>query len=64
VGHRLARRVRQDPRPGLIVARLKNVTTGAVVSVTDEKAQRMGSEWEIVADEKPAKKPAAKPAAK
>ena len=46
------------------MARLKNVTTGAVVSVTDEKAQRMGSEWEIVADEKPAKKPAAKPAAK
>jgi hypothetical protein len=44
--------------------RLKHVTTGAVVSVTDEKAQRMGSEWEIVKDEKPAKKPAAKPASK
>lgn len=25
--------------------RLRHITTGAVVSVTDEKAARMGSEW-------------------
>jgi len=48
----------------LIVARLKNVTTGAVVNVPEEKAARLGSEWEPVVDEKPAKKPAAKPVSK
>jgi len=46
------------------VARLKNVNSGAIVEVTDEKAERMGSEWEIVKDEKPAKKAASKPASK
>ena len=48
----------------MTVARLKHVTSGAVVNVPDEKAERMGSEWEIVADEKPAKKPATKPDSK
>lgn len=64
MGHRLARRVRQDPRPGVTMARLKHVTSGAVVNVPDEKAERMGSEWEIVADDKPAKKPTVKPDSK
>ena len=45
----------------MIVARLKNVTTGAVVNVPEEKAGRLGSEWTPVVDEKPTKKPAAKP---
>jgi len=47
------------------VARLRHVTSGAVVSVADEKVERLGSEWEPL-DEKPktAKKPAAKPASK
>lgn len=43
------------------MARLKNIKSGAIVSVPDEKAERLGSEWEIVTDEKPAKKPTVKP---
>ena len=38
--------------------RLKNTQTGAIVSVPDEKAARMGGEWE------PADKPAPKVPAK
>jgi hypothetical protein len=38
------------------VARLRNVKSGAIVSVPDEKAERLGAEWEIVSDEKPAVK--------
>ena len=41
--------------------RLKNINSGAVVSVPDEKAARMGSEWEP-ADAAP-KKATAKKAA-
>lgn len=44
----------------MTVARLRNIKSGAVVEVADEKVERMGSEWESVKDEKPAKKPAAK----
>lgn len=36
--------------------RLRNTQSGAVVSVSDEKAARMGSEWEPV--KAPAKKAA------
>ena len=42
------------------MARLRHTKSGAVVSVSDEKAARMGSEWEP-ADEKP-KAPAKKAA--
>jgi hypothetical protein len=38
------------------VVRLKNTKSGAIVVVPDEKAERLGAEWEIVADEKPAVK--------
>lgn len=53
--------------------RLRNVHTGALVSVRDEKAPRMGTEWEPVVDttETPAPAPkrgrtkaAGRPAAK
>ncbi len=42
------------------MARLTNVNTGALVEVSDEKVDRMGSEWEPVKAEKkaPAKKAA------
>ena len=30
--------------------RLKHVSTGAVVDVSDDKADRLGSEWEPVKD--------------
>jgi hypothetical protein len=40
------------------MARLRNIKSGAVVSVTDEKAVRLGAEWE------PADKPAPKAPAK
>lgn len=42
------------------MARLTHVQSGAVVEVADEKAARMGSEWEPVKAEKkaPAKKAA------
>ena len=40
------------------MARLRNISSGAVVSVSDEKAARMGGEWE------PADKPAPKAPAK
>jgi hypothetical protein len=46
------------------MARLRNIKSGAIVQVADEKAERLGSEWEIVNDEKPARKPASKPASK
>lgn len=39
----------------MIVARLKNVNSGAVVSVPDEKVARLGAEWVAVEDEKPTK---------
>lgn len=35
------------------MARLKNVNSGAVVEVADEKVERMGSEWELVKNETP-----------
>ena len=41
--------------------RLRNVQSGAVVSVSDETAARLGSEWEPA--EKPAPKAPAKKAA-
>lgn len=40
--------------------RLRNVQTGAVVSCSDETAQRLGTQWEPA--EPKAKKSAAKPA--
>ena len=45
------------------MARLTNVRTGAVVQVSDDKAERMGSEWVPVveATKAPAKKAAPKP---
>lgn len=48
------------------MARFKNVFTGSVVSVADEKADRFTSGWEPVEDEKPktVKKPAVKPVSK
>ena len=36
------------------MARLRNVTTGAVVTVDDEKATRLGSGWEPAEAPKPA----------
>lgn len=42
------------------MARLRNVNSGAVVEVADEKVERMASEWEIVKDDKATKKPSAK----
>lgn len=44
------------------MARLRNVQSGAVVSVDDTKVARLGPGWEP-ADEKPAAKPQAKKAA-
>lgn len=41
--------------------RLRNIQSGAVVSVSDEKAARLGSEWESA--DKPAPKAPAKKAA-
>lgn len=40
------------------MARLRNIHSGAIISVTDEKVARMGSEWE------PADKPEPKSTAK
>jgi hypothetical protein len=41
------------------MARLKHVRTGAVVTVADDKAARLGSEWQPVpAIDKPAAKQA------
>lgn len=43
------------------MARIRNTKSGAVVSVSDEKAARMGGEWEPVeAPKAPAKKSASK----
>lgn len=39
------------------MAHLRNTRTGAVVSVADEKAARLGSEW-VPVDPEPDKKPA------
>ena len=36
------------------MARLRHVHTGSTVVVPDEKAERLGSEWEPAADEKKA----------
>ena len=45
-----------------MTVRLMHVLSGAVVSVSDEKAARLGSEWAPVAEKKaPAKKAAPKP---
>jgi hypothetical protein len=41
--------------------RLRNTKSGAIVSVTEEKATRLGAEWEP-ADSAPAKAPAKKAA--
>jgi hypothetical protein len=46
----------------LIVVRLVNRNTGAIVQVADEKVARLGTEWAPVEESKP--KPAAKPKAK
>lgn len=43
--------------------RLKHVSTGAIVSVSDDKAARLGSEWEPVGPE-PKKEPAKRAASK
>lgn len=43
------------------MARLKNINSGAIVSVPDEKVERLGTEWEAVAEKSAAaKKPAPK----
>ena len=43
------------------MARLRNVNSGAVVEVRDEKVEALGSEWESAETKKaPAKKAAAK----
>lgn len=42
------------------MARLRNTKSGAIVSVADEKVDRMGSDWE--AADKPAPKAPAKKA--
>lgn len=47
----------------MTMARLRHVSSGAVVSVPDEKAARLGSEWQIVAPDPP-KAPAKKAAPK
>lgn len=44
------------------MTRLRNSVTGVVVSVSDEKTDRLGSAWAPV--EKPAPKPATKAAPK
>lgn len=38
------------------MARLRNKATGSVVNVTDEKASRLGSEWESAEKPKPGAK--------
>lgn len=43
--------------------RLRHVSSGAVVQVPEEKAGRMGSEWQSV-DAEPEKAPVARTAAK
>lgn len=48
------------------MTRLRNISTGAVVSCSDETAARLGSEWSSVEVEpttevEPEKKPASKP---
>jgi len=43
--------------------RLRNVQSGAVVSVSDETAARLGSEWEPAEKVEPVKKAPAKKAA-
>jgi len=41
--------------------RLRNINSGAVVQVADEKVDRLGAEWEPAETPKPAaKKPASK----
>ena len=35
------------------MARLKNIKTGVIVGVADEKVERLGTEWEPVKAEKP-----------
>ena len=45
------------------MARLRNTKSGAVVSVSDEKAVRLGAEWEPADKPAPAKKAPAKKAA-
>lgn len=35
------------------MVRLKHVKSGAVVQVTEEKAERLGSEWEVIPEPKP-----------
>ena len=42
------------------MARLRHVTTGAVVEVADEKVKRLGSEWEP-ADAEPKKPRTSRP---
>jgi hypothetical protein len=44
--------------------RLRNVNSGAVVSVPTEKVDRLGAEWEPVEDPKPARKPTRSTASK
>jgi hypothetical protein len=46
------------------VTRLRHTQSGVVVNVSDEKAARLGSEWEPLGDEKKAqaKRPARKSA--
>jgi len=43
-----------------MTTRLKNVNTGAVVEVADEKVARLGSEWVEENENKPKAKPKAK----
>jgi hypothetical protein len=38
------------------MAKLRNIKTGAVVEVRDEKVSLLGSEWESVEKPKPAQK--------
>ena len=40
------------------MARLRNTKNGAVVSVADEKVERMGTDWEPADKKAPAKKAA------
>lgn len=45
------------------MARLRNVVSGAIVNVADEKVERLGSQWVPVDSDAPAKKAPAKKAA-
>ncbi|MFN2346750.1 MAG: hypothetical protein ABR616_13690 [Dermatophilaceae bacterium] len=45
------------------MARLRHIHSGAVVSVSDEKAARMGEQWQAASDDSD-KKPATKRATK